>query len=564
MVKIKKAKDLNGESFYFASHAQATFMDDGSTVQDQIEMLKDNQNTSLSPNLSNYVTTDQLNTALSSVQPLIEDLDVIRQGAEAGQKAIKPNQLSGVAFSNNYADLGNVPHIPTSVDIENWGFVNQDSVAELLDSKVDAVDGKVLSSNDFTDVLKTKLENLTNYDDSEIQLAVETLQESFDTLVNGDTTTAIKSFNEIISFLDGIQDSQDLSSIIANIQQQITGKADKSSLSTVATSGNYNDLTNKPTIPSAVTESTVSGWGFTKNAGTVTGVKINGSTKNPSSGVVDLGTVITAHQTLKTINGQSIVGSGDVVIGGGNVQAVDTGETLDDVSGVTYVKYTVQTLTDEQKAQARANIGAEDALKLKINGRHITPENGIVDLNVVETTMISVDGDEFYGAVIPGIILDGNTGVVYALPNTLGDVLPESVADDELVTKSYVDGLVGDINSVLESIINGGNAVDSIYPINLSLGDNGEYGVEIYNYFANLFGWNATTGTVNVSTYTFNTDEDVILNGYTMTTVKAEITTMLNNILNIRFEPIPEGYGGVLLTSLGNLSMPSAPTYPQN
>ena len=35
-------------------------------------------------------------------------------------------------------------------------------------------------------------------------------------------------------------------------------------------SGDYNDLTNKPTIPSAVTESTVSGWGFTKNSGTVT------------------------------------------------------------------------------------------------------------------------------------------------------------------------------------------------------------------------------------------------------------------------------------------------------
>lgn len=33
-------------------------------------------------------------------------------------------------------------------------------------------------------------------------------------------------------------------------------------------SGNYNDLTNKPTIPSAITESTVSGWGFTKNTGT--------------------------------------------------------------------------------------------------------------------------------------------------------------------------------------------------------------------------------------------------------------------------------------------------------
>lgn len=33
-------------------------------------------------------------------------------------------------------------------------------------------------------------------------------------------------------------------------------------------SGNYNDLTNKPTIPSAITEGTVSEWGFTKNTGT--------------------------------------------------------------------------------------------------------------------------------------------------------------------------------------------------------------------------------------------------------------------------------------------------------
>lgn len=33
-------------------------------------------------------------------------------------------------------------------------------------------------------------------------------------------------------------------------------------------SGNYDDLENKPTIPAAVTEATVSGWGFTKNTGT--------------------------------------------------------------------------------------------------------------------------------------------------------------------------------------------------------------------------------------------------------------------------------------------------------
>ena len=64
--------------------------------------------------------------------------------------------------------------------------------------------------------------------------------------------------------------------------------------------------------------------------GTVTGVKVNGTTKNPSNGVVDIGAVITEHQdisgkqdklvsgtNIKTINGASILGSGNIAISGG-------------------------------------------------------------------------------------------------------------------------------------------------------------------------------------------------------------------------------------------------------
>ena len=90
-----------------------------------------------------------------------------------------------------------------------------------LADKVDKVDGKQLSTEDFTTSLKTKLEGLVNYDDTTISEAVETLRNDFDTLVSGDTTTAIKTFNEIIAFLDGIEDSQSLDSIIASIEQQI-------------------------------------------------------------------------------------------------------------------------------------------------------------------------------------------------------------------------------------------------------------------------------------------------------------------------------------------------------
>ena len=81
-----------------------------------------------------------------------------------------------------------------------------------------------------------------------------------------------------------------------------------SDLSSVATSGDYNDLTNTPTIPAAVTESTVSGWGFTKNAGTITGITMNGSSKG-TSGVVDLGTVATANNYVTGGSVNSSTGS---------------------------------------------------------------------------------------------------------------------------------------------------------------------------------------------------------------------------------------------------------------
>lgn len=98
-----------------------------------------------------------------------------------------------------------------------------------LNDKVDKVSGKQLSTEDFTSALKTKLEGLSNYDDTELSEALSTLRGDFDKLVSGDTTTAIKTFNEVIAFLDGIQDTQDLAGIIASIEQQIAGKYTKPS-----------------------------------------------------------------------------------------------------------------------------------------------------------------------------------------------------------------------------------------------------------------------------------------------------------------------------------------------
>lgn len=189
-------------------------------------------------------------------QDVISDLESIRNNASKGAQALDdiPTKVSQLENDEGY--------LTSHQDIS--GLATKDE----LQGKVDKVDGKQLSTEDFTTLLKQKLDRLSNYDDTTITQAVQSLQTQLNTLVSGNASSAVESFNEIIAFLEGIEDSQSLDSIIAGIEQQIAGKMDKVTLAAVATSGNYNDLSNKPTIPTAVTESIVSGWGFTKNTGT--------------------------------------------------------------------------------------------------------------------------------------------------------------------------------------------------------------------------------------------------------------------------------------------------------
>ena len=111
--------------------------------------------------------------------------------------------------------------------VQEAGAVTKDYVDSEVAKKVDKVAGKQLSTEDFTSAFKTKLEGLNNYDDTSIQNAVNSLTTQINTLVSGDASVAIESFNEIIAFLNGVEDSESLDSIIASIEQQIAGKQDK-------------------------------------------------------------------------------------------------------------------------------------------------------------------------------------------------------------------------------------------------------------------------------------------------------------------------------------------------
>lgn len=78
------------------------------------------------------------------------------------------------------------------------GVVDLGTVITNVDGKVDKVDGKGLSENDFTDTLKTKLEGLSNYDDTSIKESINKKQDKItdlDTIRTGAAlgTTALQA-----------------------------------------------------------------------------------------------------------------------------------------------------------------------------------------------------------------------------------------------------------------------------------------------------------------------------------------------------------------------------------
>lgn len=422
-----------------------------------------------------------------------------------------------------------------------------DGLLDEIGNKVDKVDGKQLSTEDFTTALKNKLNGLSNYDDTTISQAVEKLRIDLDALVSGDTTTAIKTFNEVIAFLDGISDTEDLAGIIASIEQQIAGKMDNVTLAKVATSGSYDDLTNKPTIPS---EQVNADWNATSGKAQI----LNKPTIPSDDSVV--------HKTgTETISGAKTFTGGVNLLGSGDSNAVTlstntrinvngtTKTVLGFGSGTFYINHGDYKLLLRGKDARPTYNNAEMAMLSDVNGKYTKPSTGIpkTDLaSAVQTSLGKADSalqelpseaviHNEDGAVITqrGILADNNVGMWYALPFTddadkenadailawytlNGDLVLQNgilvdnneghryalpyaseenkadadiviaseayvdskigsgssnganvqavdtgdILDDvavEYITKVYFDSVVGNINGILESIINGGS-----------------------------------------------------------------------------------------------------------
>ena len=120
-----------------------------------------------------------------------------------------------------------------------------------IKNKVDKVDGKGLSTNDFTDAYKTKLDSaLTSkptYTASEVG-AVPTTRTVNGKALSGNITL---SASDVKALPDTITIPTALANLTEDTTHRVVTDAEKTSWNAKSNfSGSYNDLTNKPTIPS--------------------------------------------------------------------------------------------------------------------------------------------------------------------------------------------------------------------------------------------------------------------------------------------------------------------------
>lgn len=203
------------------------------------------------------------------------------------------------------------------------------------------------------------------------------------------------------------------------IKGALDSKANANSLATVATSGNYNDLSNKPTIPAEVTETTVANWGFTKNTGTYS---------KPSGGIpaTDLAAAV-----------QTSLGKADTALQTAPVTSVN-GNT-----GAVTIAVPTKTsdLTNDSGYITSAPVSS-------VNG-----QTGAVTLSIPTKTS-DLTNDSGYITSAPVTSVNGQTGAVTGLQTTANLVTSVSSAstNSQYPSAKLFYDTVGNIETLLAAI----------------------------------------------------------------------------------------------------------------
>lgn len=195
-----------------------------------------------------------------------------------------------------------------------------------VDAKVDKVDGKGLSTEDFTTDEKNKLASLENYDDTQVKEDIATVKTGKQDVIK-DLNTIREGASKGATALQSIPSEYVTKTQLEQKVDKVSGKqlstedyttAEKTKLRGLY---NYDDTTVKASIKS-----------------------VEDKVKTKQDIVQDLETIrqgaskgATAIQEVKTINGESILGKGNIEIKGGGGGSADIPQDLMDIINSLYL-----------------------------------------------------------------------------------------------------------------------------------------------------------------------------------------------------------------------------------
>ncbi len=179
--------------------------------------------------------------------------------------------LVTLAVAKKYTDKAIAQAAVGDIDVESYvkeavddvigsaseTFNTLGEIETAVNNKVDKVDGKGLSTNDFTNEYKDKVDSaLQSYTEADPTVpvwakAATKPSYAYSEITGKPTLSTVAtsgSYNDLTN-KPTIPSTTGLASE-TYVNNAVAGKVDASTLAAVATSGSYNDLTNKPTIPS--------------------------------------------------------------------------------------------------------------------------------------------------------------------------------------------------------------------------------------------------------------------------------------------------------------------------
>ena len=294
-----------------------------------------------SGNISNYLSDTSTSNVLSAKQgkvlkDLIDDLSTVASTGDYNDLTNKPSIPSKTSdlsndsgFITGYTETDPVFTASaaagiTSSDISNWNnksdykiyytYHGQQSALPFIFDDMDVGIYKIYGL-EYRNTLYFKGTSSHNSNNS--------FDTGFRTLYYFKKYSEAEN-NDVFAFMEGVNASGE--------GKRIDFKKASGSSSGVTISHNtYTTLALASSVPTKVSDLT-NDAGYTTNTGTITSVKMNGSTVS-SSGEADLGTVLTSHQNIKTINSTSLVGTGDVsvqptLVSGTNIKTINNESIL--------------------------------------------------------------------------------------------------------------------------------------------------------------------------------------------------------------------------------------------